>query len=864
MTAPSRKDQKQPTANSRLSEWLRRNKPDKAQPATMKTLPAGSRAPLSYGQLRLWFLQKMNPGNPFYHYAERYSIDGELSTRRFIDSFKKIIVRHPILRTTFPESNGQPWQQINTSLDPEITELDLRSLSDDEKEATVNDTIHREATRAFDLVNGPLIRLALFHMDEQSYQFMLVMHHIIADQWSLDIIHQEWASLYQEKDPENLSEYRYVDFAFAQRQEVISEVNLKYWTEKLAGDLSRLEFPLCKHHNLKNPTYKGACHKWNLSPEIADSLKKLSKQGDATMFVLLLSIFKVLLYRYTGESDIVVATPVSNRTQRTLENMIGFFNETMILRDQLDGNIPFMDLVNAVQSTVLEAFAHKDIPFESLVKTLKPDRMASTNPLFQVMFLYHKATETPSLAPNVSWKHHAVDIGVSKFDLTLHIHEEDEQLSVIFEYAHDLFPKASIHKMQGHLNQLISGITKDPNLPISQFPLITEEECSVILGQWNHPVKHTLPYQSVTQLLESAIQKHSQHTAVIVDNQSISYHQLGALADHYSSLLLDHGVVPGDKVGICSGKSMEMIIGMIAVLKVGAAYVPMDAQYPLSRLEFMTSDAEVSVILTQKHLVDRISTFQAKVIPIDPRSGQIAGVSNSYSQVSVQESSCAYIMYTSGSTGQPKGVSITHGNLLSSTLARTSYYPDHPDSFLLMSSHGFDSSVAGIFWTLSTGGTLILPPDRIEQDMSALSDLIAQHQVTHSLMLPSLYDLLLQHGIMEKLGSLRTVIVAGEACTAKTCKNHFSGLPQVQLYNEYGPTEATVWSTVYKISKDDQTGLVPIGRPIENSRVYLLDQSLGLVPAGVVGEIYISGKGNQSRLFESTAANQITFYTQSI
>ena len=831
------------SAEENLKKWLNLNQPAHTRNSDFQKLPGNQAGPLSFGQLRLWFLQQLNPGNPFYHYAESFQIKGPLNRELLISSFKELINRHQILRTTFPDKEGIPWQQIHRELLPEITYHDLGAVYEKHRKFQADQNAREEARKPFNLQTGPLVRLSLFSLNDKEHFMVLTMHHMIIDKWSMDILRKEWIALYLGQSLPPINEIQYADFAYDQRQKPPEKPHLSYWTNKLAGEIPKLKLPTIGKTSMKKPAYRGSFSEARFSEAQSVKLQQLCKRTNSTIFVLMLSVFKVLLYRYTGETDLLVATPISNRDRISLEDLIGFFNETLVLRTGVSGHMKFTEVLEQVQNTVLEAFDHKNIPFETLVQKLKPERLVSSNPLFQVMFLYHKVQPADNnLTDQVNWEYRPFDLGISKFDLTLYISEENGGLSAIFEYPTDLFDESTIVRMHGHLRCLIDGILKDPDRAISKLPFLTSQERKMILDDWNKPVEVSTEYTSITAWIDSTIQKYANRSAVVCAGLTMSYARLDERANKLARVLLEAGSAPNDRIGICSERSAEMIIGILAVLKIGAAYVPLDPKYPLSRLQFIIADAGIDKILVQDHLMDQLPTGEFQSIGFNTRIASDE-VKAHGSPDPISGTSIAYVIYTSGSTGTPKGVAVTHKNLLHSTQARLVCYQEQPGNFLLMSSLGFDSSVAGIFWTLVSGGTLIIPEESMVQDMEMLSELIAVNRVTHTLLLPSLYNLLLTHGTRQNLTSLNTVIVAGEVCPGDVCRNHFESLHETRLYNEYGPSEATVWCTVHQINPDDSHDSIPIGRPVQNTEIYILDENQQPVPAGVIGEVYVGGAG---------------------
>ncbi|HHM21730.1 MAG TPA: amino acid adenylation domain-containing protein, partial [Bacteroidetes bacterium] len=533
----------------------------------------------------------------------------------------------------------------------------------------------------------------------------------------------------------------------------------------------------------------------------------------------------------------LIGTPFANRNRLEVENLIGFLNNTLVMRAQLRDEMTFVELLRVVYQTSMEAFANKDIPFETLVNTLKPDRSISTNPLFQTMFLFHHALPVPAFAPGLQMEHAPFDLGVAKFDLTLYLAESNGQLTTIFEYAKDLFQRSTVERMQGHLKTLLEAIAENPNQKMAELPLLTNDEKKRLLTDWNNTRRAAPQDVPIHYFIENQAREQPDKIAVAAQGQHLSYFDLNKKAEQLAARLQAIGVGKNVPVGLFTGRSVKMITGILAILKTGGAYLPIDPDYPKDRIAFLLEDAAVKIILAQPHLLDRLPATTAQVVSLDEKTHR------SFVPEEVAPDDLAYIIYTSGSTGRPKGVQVTHRNLVHSTTARLHFYPQSPGTFLLLSSFSFDSSVAGIFWTLCSGGQLLLPPQHIEQDPDQLATLVFENKVTHTLLLPSLYSLLLQHAPAEKLTSLHTVIVAGEACPVGLPKRHFDKIPNASLFNEYGPTEATVWCTAFQILKEEATAPIPIGRPIPNTEIYILDKNKQPVPIGVPGELYVGGAG---------------------
>jgi len=826
-----------------LDRW--RSQQKKKEPiAAIAKRPIGTRAPLSLGQQRLWFLQQLHPNNPFYHYADVLRLKGRLVEEHLRESFRQLAQKYAILRTTFPSDKGNVYQHIGEAAAIAFTTHDIRSLPLDQLEVEAQAIALASASEAFDLETGPLTRVCLIQLTDKEYWLVLTMHHIITDKWSMGLLREDLAKLYEGLLAGNSAgltplPLSYADYAYWERQQLVDPTHLAYWKKQLAGELPILKLPT-DHTRIGKPSFAGAFSVQAFSTQLSAQLSQLCQQNNTTLFVLLLTAYKVLLSKYSGQKDIIVGTPFSNRDQLALQQLIGFFNDTLVLRSDLSKTPSFEQLLQEVRSTVLTAFTHKKTPFEVLVRELSPERATSANPLFQVMFLFHKVPPKPSLGPELALEHQPFDLGVSKFDLTLYISEEEGQLSAIFEYATDLFEATTIERMQEHLRVLLEAIVENPQQSIATLPILSSEEKQKILVDWN---QHQLPIGETTvhQLIKAQAQRKAGASAVVYEGVELSYQALQEKADLIARRLQARGLGQGDIVGLYTARSLDMMVGILAILKAGGAYLPIDPEYPKDRIDFMLEDADVKVVLCQDKILNELST---RVDKLSLQARQHEGDSSLPPLVpTVGNDHLAYIIYTSGSTGRPKGVQVTHKNLLHSTQARFSYYPQQPGRFLLLSSFAFDSSIVGIFWTLAQGGTLVLPKRRIEQDLEEMADLIASQQVTHTLLLPSLYRVLLQHISTEKLQSLQTLIVAGEACSTALVRQHFDTLPAVELYNEYGPTEASVWCTAHKVEREDAEGAVPIGRAIPNAEIYILDTHLAPVPIGVAGELYVGGAG---------------------
>ncbi len=834
-----------------LERWLKRKNDNSKSKSIDKSnndiplKPKDIKTPLSFGQQRLLFLQHLFPDNPFYNYADAYELNGTIEINHLLEGFKRVVQRHSILRTTYHFEEDQVIQTVEPDGTFNYTFFDLSKESVEKQKEEARKLAVNVSQESFDLSKGPLMNVSLIKYSATKHLMVITMHHIITDKWSMKVLRAELSNIYNalinDQEPKlNPLPFQYEDYAYWQRSKTLDAKSLGYWKEKLTGSVPVLNLP-SDHKRSVRPTFKGAYLTKNFSKETSSQLRALSKKSNVTLYVLLLTVYKVLLNRYSGQEDILVGTPFTNRDQTSLESLIGFFNETLVLRSDLSEDPRFSDLLNQVRGNVLDAFSHQGIPFETLVKELKPERYISSNPLFQVMFIFHEVPETPSFGSSLELKHEPFDFGVAKFDLTLYIADKDGQLSATIEYASDLFEKSTIERMQDHLAILVEDVLQNPEKRISNLSLISKPEQEQLMI-WNDNKTPELNVENLHQLFEKHANEKPEEIALIVDNDKISYKDLNEKANKVATHLKKLGLPPNSIVGLCASKSTDLIVGILGILKSGGAYLPIDPEYPLERIEFMLKDTNAPFLLTQEKHLDKLTKSTSQRITFKEVYEQQTAASQPENNP-VKSTDLAYIIYTSGSSGMPKGVPVSHGNIVHSTTARFSFFPNQPQRFLLLSSFAFDSSCVGIFWTLCSGGTLVLAKEKIEQDMWGLSDLISQNQITHTLLLPSLYNLLLKQSDAQQLKSLQTVIVAGEACASSLCHDHFECLPEVELYNEYGPTEASVWCTVHQLKREDTGNIVPIGRPISNTEILILDDRMVPVPIGIAGEIYVGGLG---------------------
>ncbi|WP_031431291.1 non-ribosomal peptide synthetase [Methylomicrobium agile] len=809
--------------------------------------------PLSYSQERLWIMSQLEPDNPIYNVAGAVQFDGLLNVQALQHSLDEVVRRHEILRSLFVAEG----QQVLPDSRLPLACLDFTGFSHESAmdlfQQCADDFVHRP----FLLTGQPPLRALLAVLSEQRHILLLALHHIVSDRWSVGVLMQEVAALYAaygHGKPSALPELpiQYGDFCVWQRQQQEKWArHLDYWRQKLAGAPPLLALPTDRPRPPRS-SYRGNLYRFELSAELSGAVKELGKQYHATLFMVMAAAFNTLLYRYTGSKDLCIGYPVAGRSQSQTAALIGFFVNTLVLRCRIEADLSFSELLVQLREQALLDQNHQELSFGQLLDALNPVRNTGHTPLFQVMLTVMNVPIADFRMQDLSVVPLTMNNRTAQFDLTLLIDERNGKLSGCFEYNTDLFDPATIARMAGHLQMLLAGAIGKPELPLKQLPIMSQAETRQLLDDWSGgdrvlasnvcTASSTQDAPLIHRLFEAQAKMTPDMTALVFGGQRISYGELNGRADLWAACLLELGAGPECRVGVCAERSVELIVGLLAALKAGAAYVPLDPSYPEGRLEFMADDAGIEILLTQNALTGKFSHRNIKMLCLD-EEGATESRKYPVSQDLLSPDNTAYIIYTSGSTGQPKGVMVSHRNLLHSTLARTDYYREPVACFLLLSSFAFDSSVAGIFWTLSRGGCLCLPQQEELTNPHALAELINRHRVSHLLALPSFYTAITNDSNISYLNTLRAVIVAGEACSADIAATHHRRLPETQFYNEYGPTEGTVWSSVYRSKKTDADTMLPIGRAIANVRIYILDKQYQPVPIGVSGELCIGGAG---------------------
>ncbi|MGA9380077.1 MAG: amino acid adenylation domain-containing protein, partial [Phormidium sp.] len=729
------------------------------------------------------------------------------------------------------------------------------------------------------MASDSLLRASLVMLSDRSQILLVSMHHIVSDGWSIGVFLQEMTALYNaytqgfdrsadshgslssaegQRSPLSPLPIQYADFALWQREWLQGEVlhrQLNYWKEHLTDAPALLALPTDRPRKAVQ-RFLGAHQKFALSVELTEKLTQLSQEQGVTLFMTLLAAFNTLLYRYTGQSDILVGSPIANRNQSEIEGLIGFFVNTLVFRTNLSEDPNFAELLNQVRDVSLAAYTHQDLPFEMLVEALQPKRNLSHTPIIQVIFILQNAPLPQIELNGLTVNPIEVESAIAKFDLTLSMENTASGLIGIWEYNTDLFDSNTIERMTNHFFTLLSGIVTNPQGRISQLPLLTEIEQHQLLTEWNDTQTDYPANKCVHQLFEEQCLRTPEAVALVFELQKLTYRELNGRANQLANYLHSLGTQRDKPVGICLERSIEMVVVLLGILKAGGAYLPLDPEYPTERLCFMLEDSQVSVVVTQQRLLEKLSAAQAKLVCLEQVGSQILEKSPENLNAVVIASNLANVIYTSGSTGKPKGVMVEHKGLYNLAIAQIEAFGLHSQSRVLQfASFSFDASISEIMMALGSGATLYLASKDSLLPGSPLIEYLRENRITHLTLPPSALAVLpteeLTGAHADTRGAhadtrgahadtplLETLIVAGEACAPELMKQWSV---RRNCYNAYGPTEASVCATIAKYSNDEPK--ISIGRPIANTQIYILDTHLQPVPTGVPGELHIGGIG---------------------
>jgi non-ribosomal peptide synthase protein (TIGR01720 family) len=857
--------------------------------------------PLSFAQQRLWFLDQLEPGSALYNIPVAVRLTGQLDVEALRQTLSEIVRRHEVLRTTFAGKDGRAVQVIAPAAPLPLETIDLSAAAAEEHEDEVQHLAAHEHQQPFDLARGWSLRAKLVRLSAEEHVILLTLHHVVSDAWSIGVLVQEVAALYEafrQGNPSPLAELpiQYADFAAWQREWLQGEAldkQLTYWREQLMGAPAVLELPVDRPRPAVQ-TFQGKTHSHALPKTLNEALKELSRQHEATLFMTLLAALNILLSRYSGQEDIVVGTTIANRNRLETERLIGFFVNTLVLRTDLSGDPTFVELLQRVREVSLGAYAHQDLPFEKLVEELQPERDLSRSPLTQIVFTLQNAPIGVLELPGLSLGYIEATSPTSKFDIVVDVKDVEQELFVEIQYNTDLFDEATIQRMMEHLKVLLHAIAARPDAPLHQLPLLTDAERRHLLLDWNDTSAHFPLSSCIHHLFEAQVRRTPDATAARSADAALTFAQLDARANQLAHFLLDSGIRPHSVIGLLLDHSCETLVAILGVLKAGCAYLPLDPAHPPARMAFALADARAALIVTTRSGYERLGAGIAAHLPAPPPAdGAAASPPHSLpptlyldtdwqrcaslpatapSLPPLPSSTAAYLIYTSGSTGVPKGVVVEHSSLINYICWAQSVYLDHaassdaanndaassdaansdaansdaadrdaPADCALYSSLAFDLTVTSIFLPLLSGHTIHLYPQRGAEP--SLLEVMADNRVHLLKLTPSHLSLIRESD--NRHSHIRCLIVGGEALStelAHAVSHSFDH--RVAIYNEYGPTEATVGCMLYRFDPQaDRRAWVPIGTPAANTQIYLLDERLEPVAEHVAGELYIGGAG---------------------
>ena len=821
--------------------------PDRPAPDTGgRTAPVVR--PLSFEQRRLWLLDQFDPGNPAYNMPAAARLSGPLDVALVEECLTEIASRHDILRATFTIVDGEPVQVIAPPAPVALERVDLRATSPNERDAEMHRFLGRQAQARFDLSTGPLLRGTLLRLDEHDHVVLLVAHHIVCDAWSRAVLLRELSALYAARTDGSASPLPevatgYQDYVSWQRDRLPAHVRdsqLAYWREQLGGASAPLRWPVARARAATLTRRSGRCS-LDLSLALSDAVRELSRRTGATLFMTLLAAFQTLLHRYTGEDEITVGTPISTRGLSGTEALIGCFMNTLAMRTSLAGDPGFLDLLQRVQHVALGAYAHQDVPFEQIVEALQPERDSIRSPFFQVLLVLHNLHMPEFRSPQLAVTGVEVENGAAMFDLTLLV-ESGESLRLVLDYDADLFDASSAARLIGQFETLLGSICADSARPLSALRLTSAAEERQLATGWNDTAAE-LGTACLHELFEAQALRNPTAVAVVSGDRSLTYGELDREANRIANDMRARGVGPDAIVGVCLERSIDLVVALLGVLKAGGAYLPLNATSPTARIQFMLSDARVRTLISRRPLL-RMDTEGVDCLVLGEPDNALAERSPARPHRAVSPENLAYVMYTSGSTGEPKGVLIEHRAICNQVRWRQrAYGMSDADVVLQRTACDFDPSVWELFGPLAAGAVLVMTPPGLEADAAALLRTIAEARVTTLQLVPSLLDALLSEPGLERCAALTRVFCGGEPLPSALRDRFFERLPGVALHHLYGPTEAAIDATSLTCHPGDDGLVVPIGRPIANAQIYLLDAQLQPVAIGMPGELFVGGAG---------------------
>lgn len=835
-----------PAKKALLEKWKKGNSKAETIPQRQNSQPI----PLSFSQQRLWFIDQLYQGSSFYNIASIIHLKGLLNLEALQQSFNEIIDRHEAWRTTFTTVDEQPMQVVLPKLNWDLPIVNIDYLSDKDWELKVKQIGIQEAQKPFNLATDALVRATLLKRSEEEHILLLTIHHIVTDGWSMNVFAQELATLYAafsqgKSSPLAKLPIQYADFTIWQRDRLqgkLLETQLNYWKQHLGGKLPVLQLPT-DYPRPTVATFKGAKQYFTFSRILTKALNEFSQQEGCTLFMTLLAAFNTLLYRYTEQEDILVGSAIANRNRAELEGLIGLFVNNLVLRNNLSGDPSFREFLSRVKDVTLSAYTYQDVPFEKLVEELQPERDLSRNPLFQVMFILQNA---PTLVEDISGltlRALEIDNGRSEFDISVSMSESQQELTGFLEYSTDLFDSVTIGRFIEHFQTLLESIVTNPNQNISKLPLLTAKEQQLLV--WNNTRADYPREASLHQLFEKQVELSPEAVALITQLEQLTYQQLNQKVNQLANYLIKLGVTTETIVAVCLERSIDTIVAILAILKAGGVYLPLDPNYPFERLQFTIADSQVSLVISYASL--RNCWENVKVIALDTEGKNIQQESQKNPPSISGGDNLAYAIYTSGSSGTPKGVLGTHRGTVNGLHWLWEAYPFAPGEVCCQKTAiSFVDSVWEIFAPLLQGVPTVIITDAIALDPQLFLETLAYYRVSRLVLVPSLLRVLLNNysHLTQNLSYLKLWIASGEALTVDLVQNFKNLLPKAKLINLYGSSEVSANATCYDTSLLGEKSLtVPIGYPIANTQIYILDRHLQLAPIGVTGELYVSGDG---------------------
>jgi len=808
--------------------------------------------PCSFAQQRLWFLDRMAPGSPFYNVSIAVPVVAAVNHRLLQRALSTLVRRHETLRTTFAVIDGEPCQIVHAALALEVEFVDLRHLAQEARALRTTDVISSEAERPFDLERGPLIRCTLVQRGALDHILILTLHHIVCDGWSLGILGRELTALYQafsqgRSDPLPELPIQYVDYAMWQREHLTGAAldgQWAFWKDKLSG-LQTLDLPTDRP---RPPvlSFAGALHPVRLPAALTARVRAAAQQFGVTPYMLMLAAFAALLQRYSGQTDIAIGAPLAGRPEPETELLVGFFVNSVVLRINVAGGPSFAELVARVRETALDAFTHQDLPFEKLVEELRPPRDPSRNPMFQVSFQLvnlpglQASTRTPATPPIEALHRTAI------FDLAFTLIDAPAAFSGVIEYSTDLFDASTIEALDRRFQRLLDRALDAPATPVARLSLTDASERKLLLAAATGPEPNA-PSLPVLEAIERQAQRTPDAVAIESgDGKQFTYGQLYARWRSIAVRLAQLDVGPETRVAVCVERSSDAVAAMLAVLAAGGVYVPLDPSYPRERLRFMMHDAAIAVVVTHARHVGAGGALEgctARLLLLDPEQSALMTAPRNLKPVAVHPDNLAYVIYTSGSTGRPKAVGITHRAMANHMHWMLEAFPlGEDDRVLQRTAASFDPSVWEVMVPLMSGARLVLLSPDSDRSAPGILRTIVRAKVTIVQVVPALLRLLVEEPEIGACTSLRRLFCGGEALSEDVCNRVLAALP-VELVNLYGPTEATIDATAFVHDSRPAPLGVPIGRPIPATCAYILDSSLQLTSAGLEGELFLGGAG---------------------